>query len=304
MMKKILITGGAGFIASWISDLYIKKGYQVIVVDNLSHRTSDPLNKKAKLYKADINNLNHLKEIFAKEKPQIVNHHAAIASVAGSSENIFKTNVLGMINLLKICTEFYIEKFIFASSAAVYGDSNKLPVKESYLKNPISEYGISKLAGENLLNFFKSKIPCIQIFRYANVYGPRQDWRGEGGAVAIFAKNLIDQKPSVIFGDGKQTRDFVHVSDIAKANLLALKTNNNFILNLSSNKEITINKLFELLKNQLNSQVKAVHIKRRLIDINKSKLDNNRAEIILKWKPEVSFKTGLKNTICYFSDKK
>jgi UDP-glucose 4-epimerase len=108
MMKKILITGGAGFIGSWISDLYIKKGYRVIVVDNLSHRTSDPLNEKAKLYKADINNLNHLKEIFRKEKPQIVNHHAAIATVAGSSENIFKTNVLGMINLLKICSEFSI----------------------------------------------------------------------------------------------------------------------------------------------------------------------------------------------------
>lgn len=299
-MKKVLITGGAGFIGSWITDLYLDEGYEVVVVDNLSHGRMDALNKKAAFYKADINNSQDIEKIFIREKPQIVNHHAAVASVGGISENIFQNNVLGTINLLKICAKFSVKKFIFASSAAVYGDSKKLPVKECSSKNPISEYGISKFAGENLINIFKDKIPSINIFRYANVYGPRQDSSGEGGVVAIFAKNLIEKKPCIILGDGTQTRDFVYVSDVAHANYLALNTNNSFILNLSSNKEISINELFKLFKKKLQMSSSALHSKERLGDIKKSKLDNIKAGIMLGWKPRVDLENGIKDTLSYF----
>jgi len=229
---KILVTGGAGFIGSHIVDLYIKNGYEVIIIDDLSTGKAEYVNKKAKFYKLDINELNvndnKLEDVFKDEKPDVINHHAAQISVIESIKDPVSdasVNILATLKLLENCVKYNVKKFIFASSGGtVYKETDKLPVDENHPTKPLSPYGVSKMAIENYLYFYK-KVHHLDsiIFRYSNVYGPRQDPYGEAGAVAIFINKMLKGENPIINGDGNQTRDFIYISDTAQANLLALK---------------------------------------------------------------------------------
>lgn len=295
--KNVLITGGAGFIGSHVSDLLIKHGYSVIVVDNLSSGADSNLNKNAKFYNMDINSPD-LEKVFKENKVNYVFHFAAQANVSFSTK--FPTidateNILGSINILQLSKKYGVEKFIPASTAAVYGVPKSLPVDENHETVCLSFYGISKLTMEKYVELFG--VDYI-IFRFANVYGPRQSAHGEAGVVAIFADKMKNNEDIIIHGDGEQTRDFVFVEDIAQACLSAIESDvKNEIINVSTNKAISINKLFEVMGGNYNYNKPAIHTEERFGDIKHSILDNKKCAKLLGFTPEISVESGLKTLI-------
>lgn len=295
--KNVLITGGAGFIGSHVCDLLIENGYNVFVVDNLSSGSDFNLNKNAKFYNLDINS-NKLETVFKENKIDYVFHFAAQASVSVSTKNPLldaKENIMGSINLLTLCKKYNIKKFITSSTAAVYGIPEYLPVDETHNTTCLSFYGISKLTMEKYIELFG--IDYI-IFRFANVYGPRQSAHGEAGVVAIFADKMGNNEEITIHGDGTQTRDFVYVTDIAQVCLEAIKSAvKNEIINVSTNKAISINKLFELMAQKYNYQKTAKYVDERPGDIKHSVLDNKKCTKLLGFSPKTSIQKGLSSLI-------
>jgi len=300
---QILVTGGAGFIASNIVDELINDGYKVIVVDNLSSGKKENLNKNAEFYHMDIRDA-ELEKIFKDNSITYVIHHAAQIDVQKSlAEPIFdaENNILGTINLLDNCRDYEVEKIIYASSAAVYGEPDYLPIDEEHSIKAMSPYGISKYTPEQYIKMY-SKLYDIKysIFRYANVYGPRQDPKGEGGVISIFVDKMLAGEKSIIFGDGKQTRDFIYVNDIVKANIMALNKGDNIVVNISTETRESVNDLVKYLNEILETNIDAVYKNARKGDILHSSLKNNRAEELLGWTPEYDLKEGLKQTVEYY----
>ncbi|WP_273834666.1 NAD-dependent epimerase/dehydratase family protein [Guptibacillus sedimenti] len=297
---KVLVTGGAGFIGSHIVDLLIDEGYQPVVVDNLSTGNLGFLHEKVPFYKENITSSN-LEAIFAKERPDIVIHHAAQVDVSQSIQNPYDdavSNIIGTIQLLDCCIKFKVKKFIYASSCAVYGDAGDLSINEGYPIQPISFYGISKYTPELYIKRFQQLYGLTYtILRYANVYGPRQTPKGEGGVVSIFREQLKDNKQPIIFGDGQQTRDFVYVKDVARANILALKKGQNEIFNIGCNTKTNINDLFKLMNTMTKKQLLPKYKPQRKEDIRFSQLNNNKATQLLGWKPKYDLTSGLEDTI-------
>jgi len=316
---KILVTVGAGFIGSHVVDLYIKKGYEVVVVDNISSGSTEYINPKAKFYKLDINELNlndnKLEDVFKDEKPDVINHHAAQISVSASVKDpVFdaSVNILGTLNLLENCVKYNVKKFIFASTGgAIYEETEKIPIDENHPTRPLSPYGVSKLAIENYLYFYK-KVHHLDsiIFRYANVYGPRQDPYGEAGVVAIFINKMLKSENPIIYGDGNQTRDFVYISDAAQVNLLVLKedfkskikSDDIAIFNIGTGIETSVNELFHKLKKITKANAKEIHGPQKMGELRRSCLNSNKAKEILGWEPEVDIDQGLKLTVKYFKN--
>lgn len=292
--KNVLITGGAGFIGSHIVDLLIENGYGVVVVDNLSSGSEANLNKGAKFYNLDINS-EKLEDIFAQNKIDYVFHLAAQPSVSSSIKNPTRDateNILGSINVLKFAKKYGVKKFVTASTAAVYGIPQYLPVDEVHSTNCLSFYGISKLTMEKYIELFG--IDYI-IFRLANVYGPRQNAQGEAGVVAIFANKMKNNETIVIDGDGEQTRDFVYVGDIAKVFLSAIESEvKNEIINVSTNTSISINELFEVMSRKYGYNLKPSHGEERQGDIKHSVLDNTKCLKLFGFAPQTSSEEGLK----------
>jgi len=297
----ILVTGGAGFIASHIVDAYIKKGHKVVVIDNLVTGFRKNVNKKAKFYKADIQDLETLRRIFKKEQPQIINHHAAIAEVAKSLRDPIPTlevNVLGTTNLLLLGGEYNIKKFIFSSTGgAMYGDPEKLPASETTEPKPLSPYGLSKLLAEETIRYYSSNNNFNHlIFRYANVYGPRQNPKGEAGVVAIFGGLMKKGISPTIFGDGTKTRDYVYVDDIVRANVLALTKGTNTTINLGWGKEIQDKEIFDAVAKTTKFKHAPTLAPHRDGELLRSSLDAKKANEIIGWKPKVSLKNGIAKT--------
>ena len=304
-MSKILITGGAGFVGSHLVDKYIDLGHQVIVIDNLAHGKKENINPKAKFYKTDIRNTEEIKRIFVKEKPEILNHHAAQINARKSILNPLldaEINILGFLNLLEAGIKNNLKKVIFASSSAVYGETEVLPTPEDYEpKQPLSPYGIDKLTAEKYLGFyFKNYGLNFVVLRYANIYGPRQDPDGEGGVIAIFSKKFFKGGNIFINGDGKQTRDFIFIDDIVSANILALEKNINEVLNIGTSKETSINKIFDLITEQTRIILPQKHIPSIFKEQRRSSLDSSLAKKKLGWEAKTSLKEGLKKTLNYF----
>ncbi|MFA6988615.1 MAG: NAD-dependent epimerase/dehydratase family protein [Candidatus Gastranaerophilaceae bacterium] len=289
----VLITGGCGFIGSHITDLFIENDYEVIIVDDFSSGTKNFLNEKAKIYQLDIQSKN-VEDIFKENTIDYVIHLAAQASVSVSNKNpIFDacTNIVGSLNLIELSKKYNVKKFIVASTAAVYGMPEYLPVDEKHPVNPMSNYGLSKLTMEKYL--ILSNLDYI-IFRYSNVYGPRQNPHGEAGVISIFLDKMKRQEFIEIHGDGEQTRDFIFVQDIARANLLAIQSNiKNEIFNISTCTKISINELFYKMKSILNSNSQVIHTNERSGDIKHSTLDNSKAKTILDWQPMIKLEEGL-----------
>ncbi|SUW00385.1 NAD-dependent epimerase/dehydratase family protein [Brachyspira pilosicoli] len=273
----ILITGGAGFIGSHIADILIQNNYKVIIADNLSTGKKDNINNKAIFYNIDIKNYNDLENIFNNNKIEYIIHLAAQVSVPNSIRNPINDaneNIIATLNIIELSKKYNIKKIIASSSAAVYGIPKKLPIDELHTTIPISYYGLSKLTMEKYL--ILSNLNYI-ICRFSNVYGPRQTPHGEAGVVSIFMDNAINNKDLNIFGDGKQTRDFIYVEDIAKIFLFFIEKNiSNEILNISTNNSININELANTIINISKSNIKINYLEKRDGDINDSILDNKK----------------------------
>lgn len=302
MKKTILVTGGAGFIASHIVDAYVAQGHKVVIVDNLSTGFRKNLNPKARFYKSDIKNLAQMRAIFKKERPDILNHHAALAEVVKSMRdplNTLATNVNGTVNLLLCSGEFGVKKFIFASTGgAMYGQPKKIPANEQTPVAPMSPYGLSKLLGEECIKYYAAFYGfSYTIFRYANVYGPRQNPHGEAGVVAIFGDLIKAGNRPTIFGDGSKTRDYVFVGDIVEASKAALVKGNGHLMNLGVGKQISDRNIYDAVAKTLKFKEKPTMKPFRPGEVQKIALDASYAKKVLGWKPKVALREGLARTL-------
>jgi len=301
---EVLVTGGSGFIGSNIVDGLIKEGHKAIVVDNLSTGKKENLNKEAEFYQLDIRD-QKLEKVFEENNITHVIHHAAQIDVQHSiNDPLFdaQNNILGTINVLEMAKDYEVEKIIYASSAAVYGEPDYLPVDEEHPIKAMSPYGITKHTPEHYIKMYSELYDLkYTIFRYSNVYGPRQDPKGEGGVVSIFVDKMLAEERPVIFGDGEQTRDFIHVYDIVKANLLALEKGDNILVNISTESRDSVNDLVDYLNEVLPYSLEAINEEARKGDILHSSLANGKAKELLDWSPDYDLRAGLEQTVEYYS---
>ena len=301
--SRILVTGGAGFIGGHIVDRLLSKGFEVIVVDNLStgrleNVTSHQGKKDFHFIKGDIRNLDLVKSTL--QDVDAVFHEAALVGATCSVENPVLTNevnVTGTLNLLKACVDSDVKRFIYASSAAVYGKTETLPHHEDLTPRPISPYGVSKLAAENYVKVFYDvyglETVCLRCF---NIYGPMQTYSPYSGVITIFINRLLGNQPPIIYGDGKQTRDFINIQDVIAANMLALtrKSAVGEVFNIATGVATTVNRVASMLQEIIGkTSLKPVYTNPRMGDIRHSYADISKARRVLGHNPRVSLRDGL-----------
>ena len=314
--EKLLVTGGAGSIGSHIVDRLLNEGLEVTVIDdldtgrlkNIAHHQD---NKKFHFIKGDIRNFDLVKKTM--KDMDAVFHEAALASVTLSVQNPILTNdinVTGTLNLLKASSDLHVKRFIYASSAAVYGNTPSPQKREHTTPNPTSPYGVSKLAAENYVKLFHKLYGLETVsLRYFNVYGPRQRFdiqSAYGGAITIFTNRLLKNMPPIIYGDGEQTRDFVYIQDVVEANMLALNNKNvaGEVFNIGTGTNTSINQIAEILKDKMNRKnLKNVHADPRPTDIRHGYADINKAKKILGYNPKFSIKEGLTELVNWYVKK-
>lgn len=301
---KVLVTGGAGFIASHVVDRFLEDGHDVVIVDNLITGRRSNLNPRAKFYEVDIRSAD-MEKIIAEERPEVIDHHAAQMDVRRSvADPIFDAdvNVLGGLNLLNLCVKYGVRKFIHISSGgAVYGEPVYVPCDEAHPVQPLCPYGATKYMLELYLYMYKLTYGLdYTILRYGNVYGPRQDPAGEAGVVAIFSGLMLQKKPVTIFGDGEQVRDYVFVKDCARANAIALENGSGRVYNLGCSVATTVNQIFSGLKDILQYPLDANYAPARPGETYKIYLSSERARQELNWAPQYTLTEGLRQTVDYF----
>ena len=301
---KILVTGGAGFIGSHVVDAYVAAGHEVTVVDDLSTGHRENLNPAARFHQLDVTDP-ALVELIRDTRPAVLNLHAAQMDVRRSvADPLFdaRVNILGTINLLDAARKANVRRVLFVSSGgAVYGEQEAFPAPESHPTNPVSPYGVSKRTGELYAFFYQAEyqLPFVAL-RYANVYGPRQDPHGEAGVVAIFTGRMLRAEPVTVNGDGKQTRDYVYVGDVARANLLALESTATGPINIGTGVETDVNTLARLLLEATGSRSEVRRGPTKAGEQRRSVVDSGRAAEVLGWRPEVSLTDGLRRTVEWF----
>lgn len=311
--EKILVTGGAGFIGSHITDRLLKENFDVTVIDNFS--TGNPANlnhhkrENFHLIKGDIRDSNAVRETL--KDIEVVFHEAASANVTLSVKDPILTdqiNVEGTLNLLKASCDLNVKRFIYASSAAVYGRTNSAQMKEDQNTNPTSPYGVSKLAAEHYVQVFHRLYGIETVcLRYFNVYGPRQrvDVHGSyGGVISIFINRILKSMPPIINGDGEQTRDFVYISDVVEANMLAMNSRNGVgeVLNIATGKGTSINQVAQTLKLIMKrDDLENIHTEPRPTDIKHGYADIDKAKEILEYEPQFSTEKGLAELVKWYT---
>jgi UDP-glucose 4-epimerase len=303
---KAVVTGGAGFIGSHLVDELIASGATVHVIDNLSTGLREHVNPKAILHVLDICSP-ETKELIVRVQPDVVFHLAAQVDVQRSirePDYDVHVNIVGTVNMLEASCQVPVKKIVFASSCAVYGNLQTPLIEESDETEPISIYGTSKLTSESFIRLFHQiyGIPYT-ILRYANVYGPRQNAKGEGGVVAIFLDRIQKGLPLIIHGDGEQTRDFVFVKDVVTANLAAVHKGNQETIQVSTSARTSINRLVELLQNLHGTGIRVIHDEERPGDIRHSCLDHKKALRLLNWSPQYDISRGLKESFSHGKNK-
>ncbi|KEI89876.1 UDP-glucose 4-epimerase [Clostridium botulinum B2 433] len=302
---KVLVSGGAGFIGSNLVDKLINLGHNVCIIDNLSTGNINNVNKKAQLYINDILDPN-VSKIFEKEKFDIVYHLAAQIDVQKSITNpIFDSNVnvCGTINIINNCVNYNVKKIVYSSSAAVYGHPEYLPIDEGHGIKPISYYGLSKYTAEEYIRLFSSLNNLdFTILRYANVYGIRQDPKGEGGVISIFMNSLFKKQPLYIFGDGSALRDYIFVEDIVDANIAALSSGSKERFNIGTGVYTSVKELAENMIDIIGLKCNIEYESARKGDIANSYFNISKAKNKLNWIPKFSLKDGLKKTIEYYKN--
>jgi len=302
----ILVTGGAGFIGSHVVDAYIENHHNVVVIDDMSRGRKEFINPKATFHQISISD-SRLANIIQEERIEVINHHAAQISVSDSVKNPVKdaeSNIIGTLQLLQSAVECGVNKFIFASTGgAIYGEQDYFPAREDHPQKPTSPYGLSKLSVEGYLRFYKEQYGLKTIiFRYGNVFGPRQNPSGEAGVVAIFYNRLLKAQAPIINGDGEQTRDYIFVRDVVNANLLALKLNSSDTFNVGTGKETSVNELTNLILEVAESNIEVKGSKKNNFEQRRSCLDYKKLNGSLNWFPEVSLKEGLSETFIFFKN--
>ena len=305
---KILVTGGAGFIGSHVVDAYVTAGHEVVVIDNLSTGREENVNPNARVHRVDITDLAQVQQVFASFQPQVVNHHAAQSEVPKSVADPgydAHVNVVGGLNVLRACVDNAVRKVIFSSTGgALYGEPDIVPADEDHPIRPLSPYGTSKFAFEQYLATFDRTFGLgFTTLRYANVYGARQDFAAEEGrVVAIFASRMIENKSVTIDGDGNQSRDMLHVGDVAMANVAALERGDRGTFHISTGIPVTVNDLFRKLAILTEYRLEPRFGPSRKGDVYRIALDNTRAKVQLGWEPRIQLEEGLRLTVDYFRD--
>ena len=305
---KVLVTGGAGFIGSHCSDAFLKHGHDVVIVDNLSSGKRENIPERARFYGIDLRD-ERLTDVIANERPDIICHHAAQVSVRLSVDDPImdaEINIIGGIKLANLAVAFKVKKIIFSSTGgAIYGEQEEFPATESHPLRPLCPYGVSKLSFEKYLDYYSQAFGLQYcILRYSNIYGPRQDPFGEAGVVAIFAERFLGGKQPIINGDGQQTRDFLYVGDVAKANVIALNLEGSHCFNIGTGQETSINTIFAMMKDLTGSNFKEVHGPEKQGEQKRSVISPQLAQRSIGWRPEVSLKEGLAYTIEFFRNQR
>lgn len=305
---KALVTGGAGFIGSHVAEALLEDRAEVLIIDNLSTGKKANLPQKAAFLELDICS-EELKKVILEFKPEIIFQLAAQIDVQKSIiDPAFDAyvNIVGAIKLLEAAREAKVKKIVYSSSAAVYGEPCFLPVTEEHQLQPLSAYGISKHTVEHYLTAYKKLYDInYSILRYGNVFGPRQDPLGEAGVVAIFTDRVLKGEPCFIFGDGKQTRDFVYVKDIATANLLAAKAPGSQTVNIATGVETSINEVFALLRDLSGqNQSQAIRKQQRQGEIRRMVMSTEKAKKEIGFNSKYTFIDGIKETIAYYQNGK
>ena len=303
---RILVTGGAGFIASNIADALIRDGHEVAILDNLETGFRKNVHPKARFYEHDIRDAAAVDRIFDEFRPEAVNHHAAQMDVRRSTRDPVydaQCNILGSLNLILAATRTGVKRFLYVSTGgAVYGEvpPADLPVREDYPVNPLCQYGISKHTVEHYLFLYRRLygLPYV-VLRYPNVFGPRQTPHGEAGVVSIFTGLLLAGKQCTIFGDGSKTRDYMFIADVVRANLLALAADYNGILNIGSGHGTSDQEVFDAVAAAVGVQTKPLYTAVRPGEVGHICLDAGRAKQILGWQPTVPFREGVQQTVQY-----
>lgn len=293
--KKILVTGGAGFIGSHTVDALIKEGANVVVIDNLSTGRRENISTKAKFYEINLAN-SALEDIFKKEKPEIIYHFAFNVLVPKSTENplLDMDSIIGSVNLFKNAQTYGVKKIVFSSSGFLYGNTKNLPAKETESINPITPYVVAKNAVENYLIFFNKtyELPYV-IFRYSAIYGPRQIT----GAMADYIRKLAVNQQAEIWGDGSKTRDYVYIDDVIRANLLALELPDDFkdpVFNIGTQRETTLNELYWKIAKLLNKKPEPIYLPDRPGEQVRYCLNYSKIKKALGWYPKYTLEEGLK----------
>jgi UDP-glucose 4-epimerase len=305
---KILVTGGAGFIGSHVVDAYVTAAHEVAVLDNMATGREENVNPAARLYRADVRDLTQVQQAIGDFKPDIVNHHAAQSEVPKSVAdpgNDAQVNVVGGLNVLRASVDNSVQKIIFSSTGgALYGEPDIVPNDEDHPIRPLSPYGTSKYAFEQYLATFQRTFGLnYTTLRYANIYGARQDFFAEEGrVVAIFASRMIEGKPLTIDWDGNQSRDMLHVGDVAMANIAALERGDGGTFHISTGVPVTVNDLFRKLALVTEYKMEPRRGPQRKGDVYRIALDNTRAKEQLGWEPRILLEEGLRLTVDYFRD--
>lgn len=304
---RILVTGGAGFIASHVADAYINAGHDVAILDNLSRGFRANVNPRARFYEGDVRDGDFVESVFRRERPEAVNHHAAQMDVRrGVQEPVFdaSVNILGSINLLNACVRHKVGRVLYISTAgAAYGEPKEMPVREDDAINPITPYGISKHTVEHYL-FTYSVLYGLSyvVLRYGNVYGPRQSSKGEAGVFAIFCERMLAGIQPVIYGDGRKIRDYVYIEDVARANLLALERGTGEIFNIANGVATTDYEVFRVVRDSLGPHdLEPDYVSVRPGEIERIYLDISKAKRLLGWEPAIALQEGARRTAAFFS---
>lgn len=302
---KLVVTGGAGFIASHVVDAYVSAGHHVLVVDDFSSGDRKNLNPRAELVEADIRSAAAAKAIEAFQ-PEALNLHAAQIDVRRSVTDArldAEINILGTLNVFDAARRGgKLARVVYAASGgSMYGDQAPIPTRETEPPAGVAPYAVSKFAAELYLSCFKAMYGVHSVaLRYSNVYGPRQNLHGEAGVVAIFAERLLRGEPCTIYGDGGQTRDFVFVEDVVAANVAALTTSFSGGVNICTARETDVNTVYALLAKSLGVTTPARHAPERLGEQRRSVLANDKAREVLGWAPKVYVEEGMAKTIAWY----